>query len=385
MSHEIYTRNGIASMAYSASGGVPWHGLGQALPDNATVADYLAAAGMDFEILSAPVQYTVPVGKSATGKPITDVANYDGWVVQYRSDNGNGLGLTSRHYKVVQPKAVMEFFAEVCKRGGWAMETAGVLKGGAVYWALARVNGEASVKGDTMVPYLLLSTACDGSMSTQARRTSIRVVCSNTLGWANSMGKPDYRLYHRSKFQPKAAVDAILGQDPMGGWAEFIESGNKLAGVKVSEDEGRDLLRALLYPADVRAAVELAVKARNEVQANPESVGLDDLLSRPLKTGYRPIEIARAANERTLESMMGTVTAGVGQDTDAARGTLWGLLNGVTRHVDHERQPNNRDSAMTSAWFGQGATLKQDAHALLSSAAEVGTAAAIEGWFSKAA
>jgi hypothetical protein len=37
------------------------------------------------------------------------------------------------------------------------------------------------------------------------------------------------------------------------------------------------------------------------------------------------------------------------------------LLNAVTEYVDHQRRARSTDHRLDSAWFGQGATLKQKA------------------------
>jgi hypothetical protein len=44
----------------------------------------------------------------------------------------------------------------------------------------------------------------------------------------------------------------------------------------------------------------------------------------------------------------------------AVPGTAYGLVQGVTRFVDHSRGKDS-DKRLTSAWFGQGETLKQQA------------------------
>jgi len=52
---------------------------------------------------------------------------------------------------------------------------------------------------------------------------------------------------------------------------------------------------------------------------------------------------------------------GRGAELAAAKGTAWGLLNVVTEFVDHERRARSQEYRLGSAWFGQGATIKQRA------------------------
>lgn len=52
---------------------------------------------------------------------------------------------------------------------------------------------------------------------------------------------------------------------------------------------------------------------------------------------------------------------GRGSQLDSARGTARGLLNSVTEFVDHERRARSNEYRMDSAWFGQGAQIKQRA------------------------
>jgi hypothetical protein len=61
---------------------------------------------------------------------------------------------------------------------------------------------------------------------------------------------------------------------------------------------------------------------------------------------------------KTLELFEGR---GRGADLDSAKGTAFGLLNAVTEFVDHERKARNTDNRLDSAWFGQGANIKQKA------------------------
>lgn len=53
--------------------------------------------------------------------------------------------------------------------------------------------------------------------------------------------------------------------------------------------------------------------------------------------------------------------AGRGADLPSAKGATYGLPNPVTEFVDHERRARSSDHRLDSAWFDQGASLKQGA------------------------
>ena len=68
------------------------------------------------------------------------------------------------------------------------------------------------------------------------------------------------------------------------------------------------------------------------------------------------------SNERSMSKTLELFDGrGRGSDLDSAKGTAFGLLNAVTEFVDHERRARSVDNRLDSAWFGQGANIKQKA------------------------
>lgn len=306
----------VETMAYV--GEVPWHGLGNRLTAGQSIEQWKHGAGMDWHIEEAEVRYIT--GRNGVGT----LGAYPGQKVLYRSDTQAPLAVVSKRFQVVQPGEILEFYRDLTEIGGFQLESAGVLREGRKVWALARTGQSAQLKGkDQVHGYLLLATACDGTLATTAQFTSVRVVCNNTLHIAVSDRKGAIKVPHRSQFDP-GAIKRQLGIT-VAAWDGFVARMQALVETPVNPDSVEGLLRRVLtYPSQVgqpQVVKEQAVKA-----------------TRALYDG-----------------------GGKGASLTSSRGTAWGLLNSVTEYVDHHRRARSDDHRLNAAWFGQGAQLKQRA------------------------
>lgn len=311
MSHELDLSNDRANMAYV--GETPWHGLGNSLSEGSSIETWIQEAGMSYEVLSSPL-------KMALENEEILVPNKMGL---YRSDTKAPLGVVGNRYHVVQPQEVMEFFRDLTEERGFIMNTAGVLFGGSKYWAMARTPHRLQLGNDKVQEYLLLATACDGSMATTARYVRTRVVCHNTLQLANSeKGGLAIRVEHRSRFNASQVKKELRLLNES--WEQFQEDTTKLAARKVSYEEAANYYINLL--------------------GTPE-LPMDD------QTSKKPEELY-------LNFVQGNY---IGSNLEAAHLTAWGLVNVVTEHVDWA-QGSIQDRRLKSAWFGKGADLKTEAY-----------------------
>ena len=235
MSHELTIRaNGAVEFAYLASDGAPWHGLGKPMGADATIDQWRVDAGMDWEIKRSRVRY----GNETNFRTIDDQH------VLFRSDDKSPLGIVSKSYKVVQPGEVLEFFRDIVRAGGLELSAAGTIQGGKRFWATAKI-GEAAPTSvqDKIGGYLLLSTSADGSLATEARLTSIRVVCKNTLQFAREDAKPALRVTHRSVFDAQAVRES-MGLNSAA-WDAFRHNLVRLANVQLHETEAAEIVAGL--------------------------------------------------------------------------------------------------------------------------------------------
>lgn len=309
MAHEVQT------MAYVDA--VPWHGLGNRLTPKQPIEVWQKQAGMDWTIKETPVLFNVAEDGGLHVKAHSESR------VLYRSDSQMALSVVGSRYQVVQPAEVLEFYRSLVSVGGFELETAGVLKGGKKLWALAKTGQETVLKGnDKVKAYLLLATSCDGTLATTAQFTSVRVCCSNTLQMAVGNTKGAVKVPHSTQFDPDA-VKKELGIG-ISTWETFMAEIKTMSERKLNKFEAMNYLVKVLGDPDVPLADQPNQKALQAVHA--------------LFQGQ-----------------------GKGSELQAANGTVWGLLNGVTEYVDQHRRARSQDYRMDSAWFGAGATIKDRA------------------------
>lgn len=317
MAHELYTNAaGRTSMAYV--GEKPWHGLGQRLTPDASLDEWIVEAGFDWEVKRSPVRYDF---QDEDGN-IVDTRTVPKRFALYRSDTGDALSVMSSNFNITQPRDVMEFFRSLVELAGFKMDTAGMLRGGATYWALATVGDNFDVGGgDIVLPRLLLATACDGTLSNVGKFCIERTVCANTLAVALDEHTPTVRVPHSTKFNPER-FKRDLGLLE-GSWERFKKDARELSKRTVSREEATRYFMNVFY--------------KDEQEFDLEA-------KRPM-----------------LELVTRIYLEGIGQNIKTAKGTAWGLLNAVTRWADHERKAASRDTRMQSAWFGSAARIKDTA------------------------
>lgn len=313
----------VQTMAYANE--TPWHGLGHKLAAHQPLEVWAESAGMNWRIEESEVRFVA--GNGSDSKGLGSIHAFPDQKVLYRSDTKAPLSVVSQRYQVVQPGEIISYFRDLTELGGYEMETAGVLKEGRKFWALARTGQSAVLKGrDHVHGYLLLATACDGTLATTAQFTSVRVVCNNTLAIALGEGKGAVKVHHRSQFDPQAVKRQL--SISTSSWDGFLVRMKALSERKVTPSMAEAYFKRVLTYAAVTPAGESVT----------------------------------AVNDRALKSVQELFTGrGKGANLASASGTAWGLVNGVTEFIDHHRRARSEDHRRDAAWFGAGAAVKQKA------------------------
>ncbi|HCH8091907.1 DUF932 domain-containing protein [Acinetobacter baumannii] len=331
----------VETMAFV--GDTPWHGLGNPLSPNQPIEVWAQQAGMDWRIESSNVSY---MAKNERGQNI--LMPYEEQRVLYRSDTHAPLSVVSQRFQEVQPKEILEFYRDLTEQSGFELETAGVLKGGRKFWALARTGQSAALKGkDVSNGYILLATACDGTLATTAQFTSIRVVCNNTLaialrGQNSSAGV--VKVPHSTKFDAEK-IKQQLGIS-VHAWDEHMYEMKQLSQRKVTQREAAAYFDAVFN----NSTMSIAEQDDNIIQFYREVATHAQANSKE-----KPEPNAKSMS-KAMEMFNGQ---GRGANLSSAKDTAYGLLCSMTEFIDHERRAMSIGHRLDSAWFGAGAMMKQ--------------------------
>ncbi len=320
MADQISNVNGVDEFVFTGSRDAIWHRKGQELAIGASIDEWAGMPGFKHSLNRAPVQFD-------TGDYMQPGLLSDKHVI-FRSDNKEAMSVVSADYKLVQPREILESFRSLVEGAGFQLSAGGTLFGGRRYWVTADIGEEACIMGnDAMRRYFMLVTSCDGSLATIGGFKDIRGVCHNTVSAALKDGNKEYKLSHRSIFDPAKLHDAMgIAKD---GFYSFIKDARNLAMRSIDQAKAREFVQALTLLPNVPME-DQSTQATNKV---------DSILS--LYNGK-----------------------GMGSMLDSAKGTAWGLVNAVTEYVDHHapvRGSNASDNRFDNAMFGKGDEQKSKA------------------------
>lgn len=165
----MYMSAEVETMFYTRQ--KPWHGLGTMVTEAPDSKSALELAGLNWTVIQKPI-------KTQDGLPIP------GFKANMRNTDNQVLGVVTDRYKVVQNQDAFAFTDKLLGEGV-TYETAGSLREGHRTWLLAKLPQRYIISGDEMTPYLVFMNSHDGTGAIKAAMTPIRVVCMNTLLYAD--------------------------------------------------------------------------------------------------------------------------------------------------------------------------------------------------------
>ena len=315
MAHEIMENDSMFSVIET-----PWHGLGKVLDSPPTIEEGLITAGLDWTVTPRPLYARVPVGDYLRATPV------DYQAIQ-RDDTGEILGVVGPAYQPLQNKEAFDVFGPLVEDGSLFLETAGSLKNGRRVWVLAKINADSADigKGDEIKPYVLLSTSHDGTMAARLGFTPIRVVCNNTLSYAESSGASKLvRVFHKG--------------DIAGGLAALRETLDLTkATFTTTIEKYRYLASKEISVADLEKYVKITFMPEFEEE---------------LKRAQDVEEAIEMILTPTQKKVIDLFENGRGSDLPKAR-TWWGAYNSINEWLNYMKG-RDQDNRLNGLWFGDG-------------------------------
>jgi phage/plasmid-like protein (TIGR03299 family) len=250
----------------------------------------------------------------ATGKPALVQSEFS--FVTVRTDTERELGQVSAQYVPMQNADAFRVIEPLVDQGVARLETGGVIRNGADAWLLIQWDLERfgpivrEVFAGEIAPFGLLANNHDRRRGILLQDTNIRVVCANTLGFAE--GATERRIV--VKHSGKARGELVAAAEEM--WGGIIERYEKLA------LQYRALKARVLQDEEFTAMVldVIAPLPQEQPDFNPEAKMAEAV-------------IARAERKRNRLSYLYEHGKGHVGDRSA-----WEAYNGAVEALDHDRE-----------------------------------------------
>jgi len=298
-----------------------WHDLGEVIEGTLPASEAFTRAGALF-----PVEAIKQVAIAPDGEVIDMPDRRAIW----RPDTRTILGSASDHYKPIQNNQLLRFAEAI--REEVDMDTVIVLKGGAKVAFTARLRGSDHevTPGDKIHRNIVGYLGHDGKTAFGGMFTNIRVVCANTLGFAqsdaNRHGK-QFAIKHNAN--DIAQIDRVLQNIDIArqSFVDVVDDYRRMQSTPMSFDMYRHWLNQLYT-----------------IPSKKDRPGRIEDLPRKWK------QLEQAWHY------------GLGADIPGVRGTVYAGLNAVTEVESSMKTKNASNSKVHSALFGAGSLIIKKAH-----------------------
>lgn len=321
MAHKLETDSSMFFV-----GEMPWHGLGVALPANATWAEVVERVG--FYAVQEREVYV-----AGNPDPIR------GQKALVRGDDGRFLAIVGENYGVVDFADMAEAVMTAAGREA-VFSTGGLLgRNGERGWLMGELGAPIRVKGDRseIRRYFTVTSAHTGNSSVHVLNNATRIVCANTLGAAlGERGGYHASIRHTKNAAERVRDAAVAFRNLNAGFEKFGQLANLMAETRFTTRQMQQTVDAIFPTPEAAKASSRLVEKREKLMS---------------------------------------LWAGEAAGMEGIKGTAWGALQAWTEFADHHTTvralPDRTASSarLESIWFGGGAELKQKALAAIQSAA----------------
>jgi phage/plasmid-like protein (TIGR03299 family) len=244
MAHEIYEER------FLSRGQVAWHSLGTVIPQDEvlTTVDAFTRVKLDTTMSKVPLYADVPDG--AGGSIRMEIPDR---VALVRDADRYGtppkyIGDVHPKYPFLQNMEIAEFlkpFSDTTK-GGWPVETVGLLKDGELIFVTLRAGGAGvGPKGDPIDEFFLFTDYRDGQHPAEVAQVTKRVVCANTLRWALGSSPNRVTVRHTRDFKDRVTFYATTMATLRGLNLEARQWWNRFAATPLTQEQIKALFEGL--------------------------------------------------------------------------------------------------------------------------------------------
>ena len=306
--HQLQFRDGKAS--FFSVNETPWHREGTILTAAPSLDEAISLANLDYKVEKRPTMFNCTTPDGDQYVKISTSA-----FVTVRTDTQQELGAVGPTYQPVQNTDAFRVLEPLLDTGIATLETGGVLREGGDAWLMVRWDLKRfgpvtqEVFGSEVLPFGLIANNHNGRRGILLQDTNIRVVCANTLGFAERAAERRYVVKHSSQGMDRLIAAA---QDL---WHGVVDRYEVLA-------QQYDLLRRTMLTAqDFERLVldPIAPDPRKDPKFNPEGKLADTV-------------VARADEKRSTLTALWTGGRGHTGEPSA-----WYAYNAVAEALDHNR------------------------------------------------
>lgn len=335
MAHNLHYNEHTGKYSFFSVQQKAWHNLGQIVDQYPTSAEAIQHAGLDFEVIKAPLFTqggTMSIGdKGEVTVPNTIVL--PNHFATMRTDTNAVFGVVGKDYQIVQNSDAFAFFDAIVGGGdGILYETAGALGKGERIFITAKLPDYIRVgKGDDVTErYIFLTTSHDGSGSITAAFTPVRIVCQNTLNASLRNMSNVVRIRHTSGAKQRLEeAHRVMGlANCMSDQLEEVF--NHWITVRISDKEVKNLIQLALCP-------------------NKETLAF-------LKQGNG--DELSIVFKNTVEDVFSYAMMADTQLMDTTKGTVFGAYNAVTGYYQNVRKYRDEEAKLQSIVLGGTAQTK---------------------------
>lgn len=166
----------------------------------------------------------------------------DGFVGNFREDTGECLAVTSKKYKIVQNRDVLETIESCLDYGGFTRQTYSVAGGRRMYavYDFDREQREIA-PGDNLGFRLLAKNSYDGSTGVTLAAGLLRYICAN--GMVSMAKESQVTKVHNNRIDLKFLRDTI--KESRFQWLAAVDFYKAMSNRQITQDEGSVLIKKM--------------------------------------------------------------------------------------------------------------------------------------------